>query len=106
MEKKEVKITEEQIQEWKGKYGEIYELEIEDKKGYVRKPTRVEMRHAYAVAMAGNGSLNPFMLGETLLKDCWLGGDTEIMEEDGYYIGAVHKMVDLYNIKQAEVKKI
>lgn len=102
----QVKDYTKHIEEWKNKYGDVYELIIDDKKGYVRKPTRVEWRHAYAVAITGNGSLNPMLLGETLLKDCWLGGDKEIMENDDYYIPSILKITDLFQIKQAELKKI
>ena len=38
--------TKEQIQQWKQKHGEIIVYEVEDLRGYFRKPTRKELSYA------------------------------------------------------------
>ena len=44
------KVTKAQIDIWKKKYAGIYELIVEDKKAYLRKPDRNTLRLAFSKA--------------------------------------------------------
>ena len=45
-------------------------------------------------------------LSETMLKQLWLDGDKEILEQDDLFLAVVAKMEEVMKIKEAEIKKI
>lgn len=96
-----MEITKEQIQEWKQKYGEIFKLKIEDKECYLRKPSRKTLSYA-SVA----GQSNPLGFNEVIMRDCWLGGDEEIRDDDTLFLSASSKIAELIEIKDAELEKL
>lgn len=101
-----MKITKEQIQEWKQKYGEIFKLKIEDKECYLRKPSRKTLSYA---SVAGKD--NPLGFNEVIMRDvskggCWLGGDEEVREDDTLFLSASSKIAELIEIKDAELEKL
>ncbi|MCS7027365.1 MAG: hypothetical protein NZ519_01245 [Bacteroidia bacterium] len=95
-----MEITEKQIQEWKQKYGEVYAVTVEDKIGYLRKPDRKILSAANVYA---NDSIK---YNEFILKNCWLGGDTSLMDEDACFFALCKKLGELIEVKEAELKKI
>lgn len=91
----------EQIEAWKKQYGKVFELDIEDAVGYLRRPTRVEL--SAATALSAN---DPVAFNERLLNDCWLGGDERIKTDDEYFFGASPLLAQLVEAKHGELKKI
>lgn len=99
----EKKITQSQIEDWKKKHGEIIQYTVEDKEAYFRKPTRQEMSYA---AVSSNQMKDALKYTETLMRSCFLGGDTEILEKDEYFLGAAPVIDALTEVKAGEIKKL
>ncbi|MCO5229610.1 MAG: hypothetical protein M9958_00500 [Chitinophagales bacterium] len=90
-----------QIQEWKTKHGEIFELEVDGKKAWLKKPDRKLI--AMAQSLGGESQVS---IGEVLLDACWLGGDEEIKTNDDLFLSILPTLNQLIEIKQAVLKKI
>ncbi len=91
--------TKEQVAEWKKKHGDIFEITVDDKSCILHKPTRQNLSYASVVK-------DPIKLSETLLKQLWVDGDKEILEQDDLFMAVVNKMEDVIKVKEAEVKKL
>ena len=94
-------ITNEQIQEWKKQYNDIYVLNIEDKKAYLRMPDRKTLSYASTLA-----TKDPLKFNEVVLNNCWLGGDEEIKTDDALFLAASSKLPALIQIKDATLEKL
>jgi len=96
-------VSQQQIDEWmKANPKGIWELSIEDKKCYVRKPTRNEMKFAMTLATKND----PLGMVEEILNSCFLGGDREIIDDDDYFYGAAMQLQELIEIKNGDLKKL
>ena len=95
------RITQNQIKEWKRKFGSVYEIAVEGKKGYFRTPDRNILGYALS-----QNTQNPITYNEILAKNCWLGGDKELLEEDTLFLSISGKLADLIEIKEAGLKKL
>lgn len=93
--------TQEQLQEWKKKHGDVFHIKVEDKSCYLRKPDRKVLSFAAAA-----GKSDPMKVGEAILKNCWLDGDKEIIEVDSYFLGASGKLDQMVEVKEAELEKL
>lgn len=123
--------TGEQIEKWKKDYGKVHILEVEtgystvdgkefeekdeaqdhaaelkDKtitttsvKAYLKPPSRKVLGMATAI-----GKGDPFKFGEIIMKNCWLGGDERIIDDDDYFLAANAVLGDLIRIKSASLK--
>lgn len=89
----------EQITEWKEKYGEVYALPIEDKTGYLRKPNMQDFKRAFT-AMQKSGDI---AFGEELLTALWIGGDDIIKTQDDYFLPARKELTGFFNYPDATV---
>ena len=98
---KNKEITEAQINLWKKKHGDVFLITVEDKKAYIKKPTRQILAHATAV-----GSSDAFKFNETILNDCWLDGDDEMKFNDDYFLAISGQLDKVIEIKEAEIKKL
>lgn len=96
-----ITITTEQIEAWKKKYGEVFIVEIEDKKAYLKRPSRKALSAAAVV-----GKSDPMKYNEVLLENCWLGGDEEIKTDDPLFLGASQILAELVEVKEATLKKL
>lgn len=96
-----MKATKAQIAEWKKKHGEVFMITVEDKTAYIRKPDRKDLAHATAV-----GANNPFAFNETILNNCWLGGDEDVKTNDDYFLAVSGQLDKVIEIKDAEIKKL
>lgn len=123
--------TPEQIEKWKKDYGKVHVLEIpekyltsdgqsfddeDDAKDHASelkdKTVKTESVIAYlktpsrkVISMATSlGSKDPIKFGEIILKNCWLGGDERIQEEDELFLAANGVLGDLIKIKSASLK--
>lgn len=100
------KVTQEQINEWKAKYGEIVKITVKDEtKGdkvcYLHKPTRKTLSYA---SVAGKNDTLKF--NEVILRDCWVAGDEEIKTDDTLFLSVSAKLNALIEIKEAELEKL
>ena len=93
--------TQEQIQEWKDKYGGVYKLPVDDKVAYLREPKMQDFKRAFAV-MQSDGDL---AFGEELIKVLFIDGDEEIKTDDEYFLPARKKMVKFFTYEDAEIEK-
>ena len=79
--------TQEQLAAWKKKHGgKVFEVVVEDKKAILKKPARQDLSYASAGSSQGKDALK---FVELLMKQCWIDGDREILEDDDYFLGAV-----------------
>lgn len=97
--KDQKEITQEQIEAWKKEHGEVKKLTVGDAVAYLKKPNRQTMSAATVV-----GQNDPMKFNEILLKNCWLGGDKRIQDEDDYFLGASAVLAELVTFKAAELK--
>lgn len=95
--------TDEQLKGWKEKYGDVFEITCEDKKAVLHKPTRKDLSFAMAGSSQAKDSIK---YTEILLKQCWIDGDKEFMEDDNYFLSAVPVLGALAEVKEAEIKKL
>lgn len=99
MEKKT--ITKEIIENWKKQYGKIFQVEVDGRFAYLKKPDRK------ALAMAAVVSKNdPIKYNEIILNNCWLEGDEEIKTDDALFLGVSGKLAEIIDIKEAELKEL
>jgi len=103
MENKKTKsgITPEQIEAWKKKYGNVFVVEADGKKGYIRAPKRAEVGMATAYQ-----ATSPFKATEFILQNCWLGGDEVLMNEDRYFYGLNAQIAEIIDVAEVQVKKL
>lgn len=80
----------------------VWQIDIDGKIGYVRKPTREEMKYAMTLATKND----PLGMVEEILKSCWLGGDQELLDDDDYFYGAAMQLQELVEIKAGQLKKL
>jgi hypothetical protein len=93
--------TPEQIEAWKGQYGEIFAIIVEDKIGYLKKVDRQTLSFASTV-----GTKDPMKFNEIILSNCWLGGDTELKTNDDYFLAVSGTLSQLIIVKEAELVKL
>ncbi len=96
-----MKLKSTEIKALKQKHGDVFEIEVEDKVAYVKKPGRKELSYATAVSAS-----DPFKMNETLLEACWIAGDKEILEDDEYFLPACSVLEELIKTKEAKIKKL
>lgn len=108
MPKKENKIgivSEGQIDVWKKKYGEVFELEVKGHYGYVKKPGRKDLSYATVSAGVGN-SIDAIKFAELILQTCWLGGSDAIKDDDELFLSVVPTLEELTKRAEASIKKL
>ena len=94
-----MKITKEQIAEWKKKHGEIFEISVEGKSCVLHKPTRKDLSFASAVS-------DPVKMSEAMLNALWIVGDEELRTDDSLFMAVIQKMQMVLEVKEAEIKKL
>lgn len=98
-------VTEEQIKQWKAKYGQVSKITVHtddgDKVCYLKMPGRKVMGYASVAAKE-----NPLKFNEVILNDCWLGGDEEIKTDDCLFLSVSAKISELVELKEAELEKL
>ena len=93
-------ITEQQKKNWKKAHGDLFEISVGDKTGYFRKPDR------NALSLAFSKPNDPFHVNETIAKNCWIGGDKALIEDDDLFLAIMPKLSELIVVKEAQIKKI
>lgn len=94
-------VTKEQIESWKKKHGDVFEVNVDGKTAYLKKPDRKVLGAASVL-----GKDDPMKYNEILLENCWLGGDEEIKTDDSLFLGVSSVLAEIIEIKKAEIKKI
>jgi len=98
---KNKEITQEQIDAWKKQHGDIYAIKVDGKTAYLKKPDRKTLSFA-SVA----GQKDPMKFNEIILENCFIGGDEEIKKDDSLFLAASAKIVELIEVKEAELVKL
>ena len=94
-------ITQEQIDAWKKQHGDIYAIKVDGKTAHLKKPDRKTLSFA-SVA----GQKDPMKFNEIILENCFIGGDEEIKKDDSLFLAASAKIVELIEVKEAELVKL
>jgi hypothetical protein len=93
--------TKEQIENWKGKHGDIFRINVDEKSCYLKKPSRKILGYASIAAKT-----NPLKFNEVLLKECWLDGDAEIKTDDDLFLSVSSKLSEIVEVREAELEKL
>lgn len=100
--------TEAQIQEWKKKHAEIYEIrvpknddETEFLFGYFKKPDRSVIANAMRYATD-----NPIKAGEIQFNGCVIACQQEMKDDTEYFLSAMQQVGSLVKIREATLKKL
>ena len=94
-----MKSTKDQLNEWKKKHGDLFEITIDGKSCILHRPTRRDLSYASVVK-------DPIKMSETMLGQLWVAGDEEIKTDDGLFLAAIQKMQEVLEVKEAEIKKL
>lgn len=94
-------LTAEEIEECKKKYGKVYLITIEGKKAFIHKPDRNILDLASINSRQKESKFN-----ETILTNCWLAGDKEIVSNDDYFFAAGKELSEIIKFKTAELKEL
>lgn len=96
--------TKKQIEEWKAVYGTIYELEFDDKACIIFDPTSSLAVMKAAISAMQKGSVTKFT--ETVLRNCFLHGDKEILEQDKYINGLEQQVAEISEMPEPDVEQV
>jgi len=94
-----MKYTKQQIEEWKAKHGELFEITVEGKSCILHRPTRRDLSYASVLT-------DPIKMTEVMLNQLWVAGDEEIKTRDDLFLAASQKMQEVLEVKAAEIKKL
>lgn len=94
-----MKFTKEQIQEWKKKHGDLFEITVDGKSCILHRPTRRDLSYASVIK-------DPIKMSETMLGQLWVAGDEELKTNDELFMAVVNKMDEVLKVKEAEIKKL
>ena len=94
-----MKYTKQQIEEWKAKHGELFEITVEGKGCILHRPTRQNLSYVSVVK-------DPIKMSEAMLNQLWVAGDEDIKTDDSLVRAAIQKMQDVLEVKEAEIKKL
>ncbi len=94
------KATQEQIDAWKKKHSDVFEVSVDGKFGYLKKPDRKTIAYASSVQN------NPIKSNEIILNNCWIGGDEEIKTDDSLFMSVQAVLGNILEVKQAELVKL
>ena len=83
-----------------------YELEVGGFKCRLKEPDRMILKIVYGKLTKMNGEMDTIGAGEIMLNSCWIDGDIEIKQNDGLFISACLKCVELIEQKEATLKKL
>jgi hypothetical protein len=96
-----MKATKEQLAEWKAKHGDVFCIKVDEKVCYLKKPGRKALGYATVA-----GKENPMKFNETLLNECWLGGDEDIKTNDDLFLSISAILPEIITKKEAELVKL
>lgn len=92
-------FSEEQIQDYKAKYRDLYLITVDDKSCLLHKPTRQTLSYVSSIK-------DPIRMSEAMLGELWVAGDEDIKNDDELFMAVVAKMDEVIKVKEAEIKKL
>lgn len=92
---------EQKIAKWKEQYGDVFQVSVDGRTAYLKKPTRKALGAAAVI-----GKADPMKYNEILLANCWIEGDEEIKKDDALFLGVSSQLAEIIEIKEAEIKKL
>lgn len=95
------KATPEQIEAWKKQFGDVYQVTVEERTCFLKKPTRKVISMATSV-----GQSDPIKFSELMLNNCWIAGDEDIKTNDELFLSVAGKLAELVEVKESELKKL
>ena len=108
-------ITPEQIEAWKKIHGGVYRISVGGKVGYLRKFDRGTLAFGLSQLSAkmdvesGKVEIDAekmLKVGEIALKNCWLDGDEEILNDDSLFVSAAMQAGTLFEIEECRLEKL
>jgi acyl-coenzyme A synthetase/AMP-(fatty) acid ligase len=93
--------TKEEIQALKEEHGDIFLLSVEDKCCILKTPNRKILSYATTASQK-----DPLKFNEVILKNCFVAGDTEIKDDDSYFLSAGKQLVDIIEVKESRLEKL
>ena len=90
-----------EVEAAKQQFGDIFQLTVENKTCFIHKPTRQIIDLAIS-SSAKRSSL----FEETILRNCWLAGNKEMIEDDEYFFAVGKQLDEIIKFKSAELKKL
>ncbi len=98
--------TEQQVQEWKDKYKNVFAYEVEMENGEVKRVHFRQPDRRILSAATINAKGDPMRYNEVVLKNCLLDEDKSILDDDSLFFGLSQKVDELVNAKVGELKKL
>lgn len=96
-------ITEEKIKELKSVHGDVYVIIVGDKQAVFRGLNRNDLSYA---TMASSQGKDTIKFAECILKNTYLEGDREIIDDDAYFLNAMQVANLFIQEKQTAIKKL
>lgn len=94
------KQSKEQLESWKKKYGQVYAVEVGNYLCYLKPPTR----QILSLSMSYESS-DPLKADESLLQNCWIGGDEEIKTDLNLFLSIRPQLSELFELKKSKLTK-
>lgn len=102
MKTEETNLTiEQKIEQWKEKHKNVFAYEVEGQTCYLKQPDRKILSAATI-----NAKGDPMRYNEIVLKNCWLGDNVELLDDDSIFFGLSQKVDELVAAKVGELKKL
>lgn len=93
-------VSDEQIQQWKKEFGNVWEVSVENSVCYLKKASRATLRAALTFL-----EKDKLKYMEVIIANCWLAGDESIKTDDDKFYSLTSVVPDLTQAKEAEIKK-
>lgn len=95
------KPSKERLKELKEAHGQVYYLVVEDKACLLKAPDRKTLSYA-----SKSAEKDPMAFNDVLLKGCFIEGDTEVRDNDSYFLGASQQLAAIVEVKESSLEKL
>ncbi|MBS1535311.1 MAG: hypothetical protein JST78_09555 [Bacteroidetes bacterium] len=92
--------SQEQIEAWKKEHDEFFAVTCDDKIAYFKKPDRKILSYAGLA-----GQKDPMKYNETIIQQCFIGGDEIFKTDDKYFLSACLHIEEISKIKVSQLEK-
>ena len=97
-------IKKEQISKWKEAHEEVFEISVtHPDKGKKAAYFRSANRQEFSLYLTKADKIDA---AEVLARNCLLGGDRALLDEDSYFISAASQFIQLLSLKESSIKKL
>jgi len=97
-----MELTEEKIKSLKAQHGKLFVYNTEDGKGCVLKTPSLQVIDACRTVSMGS----TIKFNQAIVKNCWVDGDPEIMEQDRYLLGLFDNIDLIFDIVAGSLKEL